>query len=119
MIRKDILNQFKKDEFDLIVIDEVHRVGNNHYQDIINYFTPKFLLGMSATPDRSDGYDIYSLFNHNIIYEIRLMDALNFSLLTTFNYFGIKDITVNGKLLDDESDFNLLTSEERVKHILE
>lgn len=119
MIRKDILNQFKKDEFDLIVIDEVHRVGNNHYQDIINYFTPKFLLGMSATPDRSDGYDIYSLFDHNIIYEIRLMDALNFNLLTTFNYFGIKDITVNGKLLDDESDFNLLTNEERVKHILE
>ncbi len=111
--------RFAKDEFDLIIIDEVHRVGENHYQDIINYFKPKFLLGMSATPDRSDGYDLYSLFNHNIIYEIRLMDALDLNLLTPFNYFGIKDITVDGKILEDTSDFNLLTADERVKHILE
>ena len=117
--KKKNFERFAKDEFDLIIIDEVHRVGENHYQDIINYFKPKFLLGMSATPDRSDGYDLYSLFDHNIIYEIRLMDALDLNLLTPFNYFGIKDITVGGKILGDTSDFNLLTADERVKHILE
>ena len=117
--KSEYLTKFKPDEFDMIIIDEVHRVGENHYQDIINYFKPKFLLGMSATPDRTDNYDIYSLFDHNIIYEIRLMDALNLNLLTPFNYFGISDLEVNGIKIDDYSDFNLLTSEERVKHIIE
>ena len=110
--------RFKQDQFDLIIIDEVHRVGDNHYQEIFDYFKPKFLLGMSATPDRTDGYDLYKLFDHNIIYEIRLLDALDLNLLTPFDYFGIKDITVRGQLIDDESDFNLLTSDERIKHIL-
>lgn len=118
MIKKEVREKFKPNEFDLIIIDEVHRVGENRYQDIINYFKPKFLLGMSATPDRMDGYDLYKLFDHNIIYEIRLMDALNLKLLTPFSYFGIKDISSDGKLISD-SDFNKLTSEERVKHIIE
>lgn len=117
--KREYLTKFKPDEFDMIIIDEVHRVGENHYQDIINYFKPKFLLGMSATPDRTDNYDIYSLFDHNIIYEIRLMDALNLNLLTPFNYFGISDLEINGVKIDDYSDFNLLTSDERVKHIIE
>lgn len=118
MIKKEVREKFRPNEFDLIIIDEVHRVGENRYQDIINYFKPKFLLGMSATPDRMDGYDLYKLFDHNIIYEIRLMDALNLKLLTPFSYFGIKDISSDGRLIN-EGDFNKLTSEERVKHIIE
>lgn len=116
--KKENLELFKTDEFDFIIIDEVHKVGENHYQDIINYFTPKFLLGMSATPDRTDGYDLYKPFHNNIIFEINLMHALDLDLLTPFNYFGISDLIVDGKLIDDVSDFNLLTSDERIKHIL-
>ena len=118
-IRKEkYYSLFKKDEFDFVIIDEVHKVGDNHYQDIINYFRPKFLLGMSATPDRNDGYDLYKLFDYNIIYEIRLEQALEANMLTPFSYFGISDINLEGVEIDDLSKFNLLTSDERVKHII-
>ena len=91
MSKKDIYTKFKKDEFDYIVIDEVHRAGAPSYQIIMDYFTPKFYLGMSASPDRSDDFDIYSLFYHNIIYEIRLRKALEEEMLCDFHYFGIND----------------------------
>ena len=90
------------------------------YQNVLNYFKPKYLLGMSATPDRSsDNYDVYGVFNHNILYEIRLNDALEANMLVPFHYFGISDLEVDGKCIDDETTFKYLTSEERVKHILE
>ena len=73
---------------------------------------------MTATPERSDDFDIYALFHHHIAYEIRLHDALEENMLVPFHYHGISEITVNGKVLDDMSDFSLLTCEERVKHIL-
>ncbi len=116
--KKENLLKFDKNEFDMIIIDEVHRVGENHYQDIVNYFEPKFLLGMSATPDRTDNYNIYELFDHNILYEIRLMQALDLDFLVPFKYFGITDLSVNNIPIDDKSNFNLLTSDERIKHIL-
>jgi len=119
LIKKEYREQFAKDEFDMVIIDEVHKVGDNHYQDIINYFTPKFLLGMSATPDRTDGYDLYKLFDHNIAYELRLMSALESNMLSPFNYYGITDLFVNDLPLDNFADFILLTSDERVKHIIE
>jgi len=72
MSNEEVYTQFKKDEFDYIVIDEVHRAGAPSYQKIMQYFTPEFYLGMSASPDRTDDFDIYKLFDHNIIYEIRL-----------------------------------------------
>ena len=73
---------------------------------------------MTATPERSDDFDIYALFHHHIAYEIRLHDALEENMLVPFHYHGISEITVDGKVLDDMSDFALLTCEERVKHIL-
>ena len=57
----------------------------------MDYFTPKFYLGMSASPDRTDDFDIYELFDHNIIYEIRLKKALEEDMLCDFHYFGIND----------------------------
>ena len=91
------LKSFSINGFDFIIIDEVHRVGDNTYQDVINYFQPKYLLGMSATPDRTDGYNLYKLFNYNILYEIRLDDALNASMLAPFCYWGIKDLFIDNK----------------------
>ena len=114
------LNQFQPDEFDAIIIDECHRIGKETmYQKILQYFKPKYLLGMSATPDRTDCYDVYSVFDHNILYEIRLEDALNGNMLTPFHYFGIQDVIVDGQELTNDAPFNLLTCDARVDHIIE
>ena len=72
---------------------------------------------MTATPERTDGYDIFTLFDHNIAYEIRLQKAMKEDLLCPFHYFGVTDIKVNGEVLDEASNFNHLVSEERVKRI--
>ena len=113
------LKRFRPDEFDYIIIDEVHHAGAESYQKIIRYFKPKFLFGMTATPERTDGYDIFKDFDHNIPYEIRLNRALEEHMLTPFHYYGISDITVDGVSLDDRSDFNRLVSEERVRKIID
>ena len=114
-----VLYNFSKDEFDYIVIDEVHKAGANSYQKIIDYFTPKFLLGMTATPERSDDFDIFKMFNHNIAYEIRLKQALEEDLLCPFHYFGVSDITIDGTPLNEQSEFRYLVAQERVKHIID
>lgn len=116
--RDDILYSFAPDSFDYIVMDEVHHGGAATYQNVLDYFKPKFLLGMTATPERSDDFDIYALFHHQIAYEIRLHDALSENMLVPFHYHGVSEITVNGEILDDNSDFTALTCEERVRHIL-
>lgn len=119
MAKESTLNKFEPDAFDYIVIDEAHRSGAKTYQDILSYFKPKFLLGMTATPERTDGYDIFELFDHNIAYEIRLQDAMKEHLICPFHYFGISDLTVDGVPFDDKTKFNDLTSDARVDHILE
>lgn len=115
----DNFQKFKPDHFDYIIIDEAHRSGAETYKKIIDYFTPKFLLGMTATPERTDAFDIFSLFDHNIAYEIRLKKAMEMELVVPFHYFGVTDIEINGQVLDEKSDFRLLTSDERVDRIIE
>lgn len=117
--REEHLNKFSSTHFDYIVIDESHRAGADTYQRIIDHFRPKFLLGMTATPERTDGYDIFKLYDHNIAYEIRLNQALEENMLSPFHYYGVTDITIGGKVLNDNSDFRLLTAEERVDRIIE
>lgn len=112
------LYQFGADYFDYIVIDEVHRAGSAGYQKILKHFQPKFLLGMTATPERSDNFDIYQLFDHNIAYEIRLNEALEENLVCPFHYFGISELMVNNNYLDDYSRFNQVNYSERVEHII-
>lgn len=113
------LRRFRPDQFEYIVIDETHRIRGDTYQRIQNYFKPKFLLGMTATPERTDGFDVYKEFDYNIAYEIRLHRALEENMLCPFHYFGVIDISVNGQLLEDNSDFNRLTTDERVDRIIE
>lgn len=94
---KDILNNrlddlhLPEDYYDYIVIDEVHHVAAGSYRKIIDYFKPKVLLGLTATPERMDGYDITQDFDGTISAEIRLDDALNKGLLAPFHYYGITD----------------------------
>lgn len=117
--RDDVLTSIPPDEFDYIVIDEVHRSGAASYQKIINYFNPQFLLGLTATPERTDGFDIYTLFNHTIAYEIRLQRALELDMLCPFHYYGVSEITVNGQEIDELADFAQLVSSVRLNHIVE
>lgn len=122
MAKPEILSKFQKDEFSFIVIDEAHRIGAVSYQNIMDYFTPKLWLGMTASPERTDSFDVFQAFNHNIACEIRLQQAMEEDLLCPFHYFGITDLQINGETVDEETgfrDFNRLTSDERVKYIIE
>lgn len=76
MSRPEVLTQFSKNDFDYILIDEVHHAAADSYKRIIDYFTPDFMLGMTATPERTDGANIFELFGNNVAYEIRLQKAL-------------------------------------------
>ena len=116
--KEENLIQFTPTHFDYIIIDETHRAGASSYLKILNYFQPQFLLGMTATPERTDGFDIYQLFDHNIAYEIRLNQAMQENLLCPFHYFGITDITVDNQEINDNSTFNDLTTDARVTHII-
>lgn len=117
--RNDNLNHFAPDAFDYIIVDEVHRAGASTYQKVLDHFTPKFILGMTATPERSDDFDIFKMFDHNIAYEIRLQDAMREKLICPFHYFGITELEVDGKVLDDFADFRRLVSDDRVDHIIQ
>lgn len=124
MAREDIMKKFNANDFDIIIIDEVHRAGADSYQRIMNYFTTRFWMGMTASPDRTDGYDIYGLFNHNIAYEIRLQQAMEEKLLCPFHYFGITDLEVDGHVIDDDDlknvqNFAKLVCDDRVQYIMQ
>ena len=84
---------FDSEAFDYIVVDEFHHAAAGRYQSVLNYFRPRFLLGLTATPDRMDNKDIYALCEHNIAYEVSLKGAINRDWLVPFRYFGIYDST--------------------------
>jgi len=117
--KDDKLNMFEPNEFDYIVFDEVHRIGAEGHQKIFNYFKPKFALGITATPERNDGFDVFGLFDHNIAYEIRLEDAMREQLICPFHYFGITDLTINDISINDRTEFNKLISEQRVDYVIQ
>ena len=100
--KDEYLNEeyFSKDYFDYIIVDEFHHAVSNNYKKIINYFTPKFLLGLTATPERLDSKDVFALCDYNMVYEVRLKDAINKGWLVPFRYYGIYDETVNYEDID-------------------
>ncbi len=120
--RDEHLLQYAKDTFDCIVLDEAHHVSAETYQKIMRHFTPKLWLGMTATPDKRDdnlaGRNVYEIFNYQIAYEIRLQQAMKENLLCPFHYFGITDLSIIGDNEECNRDFSMLTSDERVKHII-
>lgn len=127
MCREEHLHHYKPTDFDCIILDEAHHSASDTYQRIMDYFTPKLWLGMTATPDKRDdhmeGRNIYEIFHYQIAYEIRLQQAMEENMLCPFHYFGISDLSMIGdgkgrnKTLTAQ-DFNFLTSDERVKHII-
>ena len=113
-----VMESFDPYHFDMIIIDEAHRVGGPTYQRLMTYFKPSFMLGMSATPERMDGFNVYEAFNYHVAYEIRLYDALKENMLVPFHYYGIRDLMINGTMIDDHTDVNHLISEDRVNHLI-
>lgn len=95
--RQKYLNEkyFSEDYFDYIVIDEFHHAVTEQYKRIIAYFKPKFMLGLTATPERMDGRSIYELCDYNVPYQISLQDAINKGMLVPFHYYGVYDKTVD------------------------
>ena len=85
------LSKFPNDAFDFIVVDEFHHAQAPSYRRLLDYFRPRFLLGLTATPERMDGRDVLSLCDGIVAYELRLLDAVDRGLLTPFQYFGIYD----------------------------
>lgn len=126
------LERFARDHFECCIYDEAHHTSADSYKKVMDYFTPQFTLGMTATPDKRDdhieGRNIYEIFDHNIAYEIRLQKAMEEDLLCPFHYFGITDLEiiddtiVNGNKLTKEEklqNFRFLTSDERIKYVME
>lgn len=91
MSRPDVLAQFSKHEFDYILVDEVHHAAADSYKRVIDHFEPDFMLGMTATPERTDGANIFELFGNNVAYEIRLQKALEEDMLCPFHYYGVHE----------------------------
>ena len=125
--KQENLERFSRDYFDACIYDEAHHTSAGSYKKIMEYFTPEFTLGMTATPDKRDdsieGRNIYEIFDHNIAYEIRLQQAMEEDLLCPFHYFGITDLAVvgdEGKSNEEQlENFRFLTSHERVKYVME
>lgn len=125
--KQENLEKFSRDYFDACIYDEAHHTSAGSYKRVMDYFTPEFTLGMTATPDKRDdnieGRNIYEIFDHNIAYEIRLQQAMEEDLLCPFHYFGITDL----EMISDErssreeqlENFRFLTSDERVKYVIE
>ena len=82
---------FSPEEFQYIILDEVHHAAATTYQKVINHFRPEFLLGLTATPDRMDNQDIYGLFDKNVPFDLPLRDAIIHDLVVPFHYYGIRN----------------------------
>ena len=87
------LDKFREESFDYMVVDEFHHAAADSYAKILEHFRPKFLLGLTATPYRTDNRDIFVLCDDNVVYEIYLKDAINRGLLVPFRYYGVFDAT--------------------------
>lgn len=119
LAKSSTLTKFSPDEFDYIVVDEAHRAGAETYQRVIDHFSPRFLLGMTATPERTDGFNVFELFNYVVPYEIRLQHALEADMLSPFHYYGVSDVTFDdGTTTTAETDLSLLITAERVEHLV-
>jgi len=88
----ELIDKVDADFYDFIIVDEFHHAGARSYQELLQYFKPKVLLGLTATPERTDGIDIYKYFDGHIAAEIRLPEAIDKKLLCPFQYFCVSDI---------------------------
>ena len=119
------LERFSPSHFDYIVVDEFHHAAATTYRRLLAYFSPRFLLGLTATPDRSDQSDILSLCDDNLVFTRGLFDGITSKLLVPFHYYGIFDSSVNyteipwrSGRFDQEQLANKLATLARARHTL-
>ncbi|WP_166815914.1 DUF3427 domain-containing protein [Luteimonas yindakuii] len=93
-------------EFDYVVVDEFHHAAAKSYRALIDRLSPRFLLGLTATPERQDGHDVLALCDYNVAYEVRLVEAINRGWLLPFHYFGVSDDSVNYSAIPWRSGFD-------------
>jgi superfamily II DNA or RNA helicase/diadenosine tetraphosphate (Ap4A) HIT family hydrolase len=119
------LRTFAADAFDYIVVDEFHHAAARTYRNLINHFEPRFLLGLTATPERTDGGDLLSLCQENLVYRCDLFQGINSHLLSPFKYFGVPDtvdyrnIPWRSTRFDPDLLDQALATEARAKNALE
>ena len=114
-----VLEALAPDAFEYVLIDEVHRAGAASYKRVIDYLKPAFMLGMTATPERTDDFNVFELFDFNVPYEIRLQKALEADMLAPFHYYGVTDFeTETGMVIDQLSDLRRLVATERVDYLI-
>ncbi|KJF88610.1 DEAD/DEAH box helicase [Photobacterium leiognathi] len=123
--RQEHLALFDKKHFDYVIVDEFHHASSSTYQALLAYFEPAFLLGLTATPERSDQADILSLCDNNLVFERNLVQGIDDKILVPFDYFGIYDQFVNyqeipwrnGKF-DPAALDTAFATQQRAQHIL-
>jgi superfamily II DNA or RNA helicase/diadenosine tetraphosphate (Ap4A) HIT family hydrolase/HKD family nuclease len=119
------LSQFASDKFDYIVVDEFHHAAATTYRRLIDYFRPRFLLGLTATPERTDGGDLLALCGENLVYRYDLWDGIRRGLLVPFHYFGVPDevdyqnIPWRSTRFDEEALTQAVATEARAQNALE
>lgn len=117
--RAENVKVFSPDHFDVVIIDESHRAGAETYKKILEYLTPKHLIGLTATPERTDGFNIFELFDHNIAYEIRLQEALENKMLVPFSYYGIHEGSdTSGHPIGDQTSENARLESGRIDQVV-
>lgn len=119
------LERFAPQHFDYVVIDEFHHAAAATYRRLLSHFAPSFLLGLTATPDRTDRSDILSLCDDNLVYSCHLFEGIEAQLLAPFHYYGIQDESVDYREVpwrDGRFDIDQLTNKlatlARARHAL-
>jgi superfamily II DNA or RNA helicase len=119
------LQQFARDAFDYIVVDEFHHAAAKTYRNLLDYFVPKFLLGLTATPERTDGGDLLALCQENLVYRCDISDGVRRGLLSPFNYLGVPDsvdytnIPWRSSRFDEEALTSAVATQARAENVLE
>ncbi|MDP3910682.1 MAG: DEAD/DEAH box helicase family protein [Gemmatimonadales bacterium] len=123
--RASHLTRFSADAFDYIVVDEFHHAAAATYRRLIDHFQPKFLLGLTATPERTDGGDLLALCGENLVYRCDFLDGIRGGLLVPFRYFGVPDevdyrnIPWRSSRFDEEALTRAVATRSRAENALE
>ncbi len=117
--QRSMLSTIAPEAFDYVIIDEAHRAGADTYLRVLEHLKSAFLLGMTATPERTDGFNVFELFHYVVPYEIRLNHALEAGMLAPFHYYGVADVTYeDGSTTTEDTELGVLITPERVEHLL-
>ncbi|MBP5989427.1 MAG: DUF3427 domain-containing protein [Piscinibacter sp.] len=123
--KSEHLERFSPQHFDYVVVDEFHHAAATTYRRLLAHFSPAFLLGLTATPDRTDQSDILSLCDDNLVFSCHLFEGIRSGLLAPFHYYGIHDESVDYREVpwrsgrfDHEALSNKLATLARARHAL-